>query len=161
MASDREQTQSPGQPPAPWCGPPPIKGASSWLLWGPLPAPTLLLPPSRPRYATDVAEPYDEGMSSKQRLSASVDSELVAAAHAAVAEGRAESVSAWVNDALRRQLEHERRLVALGEYLAAYEAEHGEITEDEMRSAARHAESRAVVVRGGTAGTARSRSRST
>ncbi len=100
-------------------------------------------------------------MSSKQRLSASVDAELVAAAHAAVAAGRAESVSAWVNDALRRQLEHERRLVALGEYLAAYEAEHGEITEDEMRSAARHAESRAVVVRGRAAGTARSSTRAT
>ncbi len=123
-------------------------------------APTLLSPRGRPRYATAVAEAYDEGMSSKQRLSASVDSELAAAARAAVAEGRAESVSAWVNDALRRQLEHERRLVALGEYLAAYEAEHGEITEDEMRSAARHAESRAVVVRGRAAGTARSRSRS-
>jgi Arc/MetJ-type ribon-helix-helix transcriptional regulator len=88
-------------------------------------------------------------MSSKQRLSASVDPELVAAAHAAVAAGRAESVSAWVSEALRRQLEHEQRLSALADYLAAYEAEHGEITEDEMRAAARDAESRAVVVRGG------------
>jgi Arc/MetJ-type ribon-helix-helix transcriptional regulator len=88
-------------------------------------------------------------MSSKQRLSASVDPELVAAAHAAVAAGRAESVSAWVSEALRRQLEHEQRLSALADYLAAYEAEHGEITEDEMRAAAREAESRAVVVRGG------------
>jgi hypothetical protein len=35
-------------------------------------------------------------MGSKERLSASVDADLVA-----VAEGRAESVSAWVNDALR------------------------------------------------------------
>lgn len=88
-------------------------------------------------------------MSNKQRLSTSVDAELVAAAHAAVAAGRAESVSAWVNEALRRQLQHELRLAALGSYVAAYEAEHGEITEEEMRSAVRDAESRAVVVRGG------------
>ena len=88
-------------------------------------------------------------MTNKQRLSTSVDSELVAAARAAVAAGRAESVSAWVNDALRRQLQHDQRLAALGAYLASYEAEHGEITEEEMRTAARDAESRAVVVRGG------------
>ncbi len=87
-------------------------------------------------------------MSSKQRLSTSVDSELVAAAHAAVAAGRAESVSAWVNNALRRQLQHEQRLAALDAYVAAYEAEHGEITDEEMRSAAHAAEARAVVVRG-------------
>jgi hypothetical protein len=35
-------------------------------------------------------------MSSKQRMSASVDAELVAAAQEAVAAGQAESVSAWV-----------------------------------------------------------------
>lgn len=98
-----------------------------------------------------MAAPYGGRVSNKQRLSASVDPELVAAAHAAVADGRAESVSAWVNDALRRQLEHDRRLAALGDYLAAFAAEHGEITEDEMRAAARQAEPRAVVVRGGAA----------
>jgi Arc/MetJ family transcription regulator len=87
-------------------------------------------------------------MSGKQRLSASVDAELVAAAQAAVAAARATSVSAWVNDALRRQVEHDRRTTALGEFLAAYEAEHGEITEEEIRAATRQAESRAVVVRG-------------
>lgn len=87
-------------------------------------------------------------MSGKQRLSASVDADLIAEAHAAVAGGRAPSVSAWVNDALRRQVEHDRRVTALGEFLAAYEAEHGEITEEEIRAASRQAESRAVVVRG-------------
>lgn len=100
-------------------------------------------------------------MSAKQRLSVSVDSELVAAANAAVATGRAESVSAWVNDALRHQLQHEQRLAALGAYLAAYEAEHGEITEEEMRAAARDAESRAVVVRGGATMVAHRRRRAT
>ncbi len=85
---------------------------------------------------------------SKQRLSASVDTDLVVAAHAAVHAGRAESVSAWVSEALRRQVDHERRLGALGDFVAAYEAEHGEITDEEIRLATRHAQSRAVVVRG-------------
>ena len=87
-------------------------------------------------------------MSTKQRLSASVDAELVAVAQEAVAQGQAESMSAWVNDALRLKADHERRLRALDDFLAAYEAEHGEITEQDMRDAARRAGGRAVVVRG-------------
>jgi len=87
-------------------------------------------------------------MSTKQRLSASVDAELMAAAQQAVAEGRAENISAWVNDALRLKTDHERRLQALDDFLAAYESEHGEITEHEMRDAARRARERAIIVRG-------------
>jgi Arc/MetJ-type ribon-helix-helix transcriptional regulator len=88
-------------------------------------------------------------MSIKQRLSASVDAKLVAVAQEAVAEGHAESVSAWVNDALRLKADHDRRLQALDDFLAGYESEHGEITDDEMRDAARRARERAIVVRGG------------
>jgi Arc/MetJ-type ribon-helix-helix transcriptional regulator len=73
----------------------------------------------------------------KVRLSASVDADLVAAAEASVAQGRLESVSAWVNEALRAKAEHDRRLEALGAFVAAYEREHGEITSEEMRAAAR------------------------
>jgi Arc/MetJ-type ribon-helix-helix transcriptional regulator len=87
-------------------------------------------------------------MSTKQRLSASVDAELMAAAQQAVTEGRAESISAWVNEALRLKTDHDRRLKALDDFLAAYEAEHGEITEDEMLAAGRRARERAIVVRG-------------
>ena len=87
-------------------------------------------------------------MSSKERLSASVDADLVAVAQEAVAQGRAESVSAWVNEALRLKVAHDRRLRALDEFVAAFEAEHGEITETEMGEAARRARGRAVVVRG-------------
>jgi Arc/MetJ-type ribon-helix-helix transcriptional regulator len=87
-------------------------------------------------------------MSAKERLSASVDAELMAAAQQAVTEGRADSVSAWVNDALRLKADHDRRLRALDDFFAAYEAEHGDITEDEMRDAARRARERALVVRG-------------
>jgi Arc/MetJ-type ribon-helix-helix transcriptional regulator len=83
----------------------------------------------------------------KQRLSASVDADLIEAAEAAVAGGRFDSVSAWVNDALRLKLEQDRRLQALGAFVAGYEAEHGEITPEEIRGAARRAASRAVNVR--------------
>ena len=87
-------------------------------------------------------------MTAKRRLSASVDAELLAVAQQAVTGGHAESISAWVNDAFRLKADNDRRLHALDEFLAAYEAEHGEITEDEMRDAARRARERAVIVRG-------------
>jgi Arc/MetJ-type ribon-helix-helix transcriptional regulator len=77
-----------------------------------------------------------------------VDAGLVAVAQEAVARGQAESVSAWVNDALRLKADHDRRLRALDDFIAAYEAEHGPVTDEEMRDAARRARGRAVVVRG-------------
>ena len=49
----------------------------------------------------------------KSRLSATVDTDVLAAVQAAVAAGEAESVSAYVNDALRLKAEHDRRLRAL------------------------------------------------
>lgn len=91
---------------------------------------------------------YDTRMSTKQRLSASVDAELLAVAQAAVREGQVESVSAWINDALRLKADHDRRLQALDDFLAGYEAEHGEITQAEMQDAGRRARTGAVVVRG-------------
>ncbi len=86
-------------------------------------------------------------MTNRERLSATVEADLLDAARAAVAEGRAESLSAWVNEALRRQADHDSRRQALGEFIGAYEAEHGEITEEEIRDATRRTRSRAVVVR--------------
>ena len=95
---------------------------------------------------------YHVCVTAKRRLSATVDADLVEASHAAVAAGSAESVSAWVNDALRLKMEHDRRLRALDEFIAGYEAEHGEITEEEMAGAVRRARERAVVVRGDPGG---------
>ena len=92
-------------------------------------------------------------MARKHRLSASVDAELIAAGHAAVAAGTTENLSAWVNEALRRQAEHDRRLGALGAALAAFEAEHGAISDAEIADASRWARERAVVVRGAQAST--------
>ncbi|HKQ69553.1 MAG TPA: hypothetical protein VJT73_09445 [Polyangiaceae bacterium] len=83
----------------------------------------------------------------KHRLSASVDANLIAAAERAVADGRAENVSAWVNAAMRLQVEHDLRMRALGDFVAAYESKHGLITEAEMTAARRRARARAVVVR--------------
>ena len=87
-------------------------------------------------------------MSKKQRLSASVDEELIRAGESAVARGRSDSLSAWVNDALRLKLVHDRRLEALALFVHAHEVERGEITPDELRLAARRARSRAITVRG-------------
>ena len=87
-------------------------------------------------------------MSNKQRLSASVDEDLIEAAENAVTRGLSDSVSAWVNEALRLKLAHERRLDALAAFVGSYEAEHGEITPEEMRLAARRARATAVSVRG-------------
>jgi len=87
-------------------------------------------------------------MREKQRLSASVDADLIAAGRAAVAAGMAASLSGWVSDALRLKVDHDRRLRALDDFLATYEASYGEITEEEMREATRRARGRAVVVRG-------------
>lgn len=78
-------------------------------------------------------------MSSKRRLSVSVDADLVEAAERAVADERVPTVSAWVNAALREKLERDRRLGALAAFVAEYESEQGVITEDEVRTAARRA----------------------
>jgi Arc/MetJ-type ribon-helix-helix transcriptional regulator len=86
-------------------------------------------------------------MSTKQRLSASVDAELLEAAERAVRRGQAPTVSAWVNEALRLRLEQQRRHDALAAYIATYEAEHGSIGPEEIRMATRRARSRALSVR--------------
>lgn len=87
-------------------------------------------------------------MSQRERLSATVEADLLAAGRAAVAAGRAESLSAWVNEALARQAAHDRRMRALDEFLGAFEAEHGAITDEEIAAATRRTRGRAVVVRG-------------
>ena len=75
----------------------------------------------------------------------------------AVERGSSESVSAWVNDALRLKLDQERRLEALSDFIAEYESENGEITTGEIRQAPRRARARAVTVRGARPASGRSR----
>ena len=69
---------------------------------------------------------------SKSRITITVDGELLGAAGDAVAAGAAESMSAWIGRAMAERLETERRLAALTELVAEYEAEHGEITAAEL-----------------------------
>ncbi len=85
---------------------------------------------------------------SKQRLSATVDSELIEAVEGAVSRGISESVSAWVNDALHLKLAHDQRREALADFVAAFEAKHGEISPEEMQLAARRARESAISLRG-------------
>jgi Arc/MetJ-type ribon-helix-helix transcriptional regulator len=87
-------------------------------------------------------------MSTKERLSASVDSVLIRAAEEAVKRGLATSVSAWVNDALQLKLDQERRLESLAAFVSDYEKEHGEISPEEIRAATRRARANAVATRG-------------
>ncbi len=84
----------------------------------------------------------------KARLTVTIDAELVRAGEAAVAEGTAESLSAWVNLAVARELARERGKEALGAAVAAYEAKHGVITDEEMDARLRESKRRAIVVRG-------------
>ena len=95
-----------------------------------------------------MASCYHSGVSTKERLSASVDSDLIRAAELAVKRGLSASVSAWVNDALRLKLDQETRLLALSDFVANFEKEHGEISPDEIRTAERRARARAIPVRG-------------
>jgi hypothetical protein len=90
----------------------------------------------------------------KQRLSASVDADLLVEAEAAASRGEVANVSAWVNDAMRLKIEHDRGLAELAAVIADFEAEHGEITKEQMDAAERMARSRAVTVRGSRAGEA-------
>ena len=76
-------------------------------------------------------------MPHKERLTVTVDSELIEAANEAVAEGRASSLSGWVNLALTEHAAKERRLRGLAEAVAAYEEEFGEITAAELAAQAR------------------------
>lgn len=85
----------------------------------------------------------------KGRLTVTVDQELIDAAGHAVAVGSADSLSGWVNVALAERVAKERRLRAMGEAIAAYEAEFGVITEAEMVAQERSDRRAAIVVRGG------------
>lgn len=85
----------------------------------------------------------------KERLTVTVDRALVRAAHEAVTAGRADSLSGWVNLALEERATKERSLQAMAAAVAAYEAEFGAISEEELVAQARTDRRAAIVVRGG------------
>ena len=84
----------------------------------------------------------------KQRLTVTVDPELVAAGSRAVATGSADSLSSWVNAALAEQVRRDRKLEDLRAAITEYEAEFGEITAEEVVAQQRRDREQAVVVRG-------------
>jgi hypothetical protein len=85
---------------------------------------------------------------SKERLTVTVDPHLIQAGAEAVSEGRVESLSAWVNLALSERAAQDRRLRALGEAIAGYEAKFGVITDAELAARERADREAAVVIRG-------------
>jgi len=84
----------------------------------------------------------------KQRLTVTVDPELVEAGQRAVESGRADSVSGWVSAALEEKIRRDRKLERLATAVADYEKEFGEITTEEILSQQHADREDAVVVRG-------------
>ena len=84
----------------------------------------------------------------KQRLTVTVDPDLVEAGTRAVAEGKAESLSGWVSSALAEKVRRDQQLAHLRAAIGDYEAEFGEITADEIAAQQRADREDAIVVRG-------------
>ena len=84
----------------------------------------------------------------KQRLTVTVDPDLVEAGTRAVAEGEAESLSGWVSTALAEKVRRDQHLAHLRAAIGDYEAEFGEITADEIAAQQRADREDAIVVRG-------------
>jgi hypothetical protein len=98
-------------------------------------------------------------MTRREKLTVTVDPALIRAGQAAVAAGHAESVSAWVNLALAERAAKERRLEAMRDAIAAYEAKAGEISPEELSAQARADRESALVIRGKASATVRGRRR--
>jgi hypothetical protein len=84
----------------------------------------------------------------KERLTVTVDADLMEAGNDAVAEGRADSLSGWVNAALIERVAKERKLAALAQAVAAYEKKFGAISVRELAEQQRADRESAVIVRG-------------
>jgi hypothetical protein len=74
---------------------------------------------------------------------------VIEAGKSAVAEGTVESLSAWVNEALHDKIRRDLQRQRLASAISAFEAEFGEISDDELIAQQRLDRQQAVVVRGG------------
>jgi len=83
----------------------------------------------------------------KERITVTVDRDVLEAAGMAVAAGHASSLSGWVNMALTERAAKEARLRALAAAVAAYEAEFGPISAAEIAAQERADRGSALVVR--------------
>jgi hypothetical protein len=84
----------------------------------------------------------------KERVTVTVDRDLLDAANAAVASGRASSLSTWINTAMAERADKDRYLRALAAAIADYEAEFGTISEAELIAQEREDRRTAIVIRG-------------
>ena len=84
----------------------------------------------------------------KRRLTVTVDPDLVAAGNRAVDSGSADSLSGWVSAALADRARHDEQLARLGDAIADFEVEFGEITAEEIARQRRADRQDAVIVRG-------------
>lgn len=84
----------------------------------------------------------------KQRLTVTVDPDLIEAGQRAVEVGQAESVSGWVSAALEDKVRRDRKLALLAAAVADYEQEFGAITAEEIAKQRRADREDATVVRG-------------
>lgn len=83
----------------------------------------------------------------KQRITVTLNPELVDAGLQAVEDGRADSVSAWVSAALEEKIVRDRKLALLDIAIASFEQEFGEITAAELAAVERTDRASAVMVR--------------
>ena len=86
-------------------------------------------------------------MRNKERLTVTIDAELIEAAGQAVSEGRVASLSGWVNLALAERATKEKRLRTLAEAVSAYEEAFGKITATELAAQERVDRRNAIAVR--------------
>jgi hypothetical protein len=86
----------------------------------------------------------------KERLTVTLDPYVIEAGNLAVREGRADSISAWVNTALAERATREQRLRAMADAIAAFEAKFGPISPEDLAAQEREDRARARVVRGST-----------
>jgi hypothetical protein len=84
----------------------------------------------------------------KQRITVTIDPDLVDAGSRAVAAGDADSLSAWVGVALAEKVARDEHLEHLRAAIADYESQFGTITAEEIAAQRRADRGNAVVVRG-------------
>ncbi|MYH95350.1 MAG: hypothetical protein F4129_02460 [Acidimicrobiia bacterium] len=68
----------------------------------------------------------------KERVTITVEVDLLNHAKSVVQAGICRSVSEWIGQAMAEQLAKDDRLAALDEWIAEFEAEHGPITDEEI-----------------------------
>jgi hypothetical protein len=84
---------------------------------------------------------------SKRRVTVTVEGDLLDEAVTAVEQGRAESVSGWIAEAMADRRARDRRLAHLAALIAEHEEDHGVITADELAEQAQADRDAAAAVR--------------